>query len=109
MIGGVSKKDTPSRASGKLMRGCGGEVGVTGAPKHAEMLVRGRGSEEGEVGGGSTDGLRGKAVQEVGGGVKSLSPVAGWKGSLEQQGAHHIVGGADHALGLAVLGGSVGT
>jgi hypothetical protein len=32
-----------------------------------------------------------------------------WKGSLKQQGAHDIVGGMNHALGLTVLQGSVGT
>jgi hypothetical protein len=41
--------------------------------------------------------------------VKALSPVMGWKGSLEQHGAHDIVGGTNHALDLAVLWGSVGT
>jgi hypothetical protein len=41
--------------------------------------------------------------------VKALSPVTVGKGSLEQQGAHDIVGGTNHALGLAVLRGSVGT
>jgi hypothetical protein len=33
----------------------------------------------------------------------------GWKGRLEQQGAHDIIGGTIHALGLAVLQGSLGT
>jgi hypothetical protein len=41
--------------------------------------------------------------------VKALSPETGWKGSLEQQGAHDIVGGTNHAFGLAVLRGSIGT
>jgi hypothetical protein len=41
--------------------------------------------------------------------VKALSPVANQKGSLEQQGAHDIVGGTNHALNLAVLWGRVGT
>jgi hypothetical protein len=41
--------------------------------------------------------------------VKALSPIASQKGSLEQQGVHHIVGGTNHALSLAVLWGHVGT
>jgi hypothetical protein len=41
--------------------------------------------------------------------VKTLSPVTGWKGRLEQQGAHDIVGGMNHSFGLAVLRGSVET
>jgi hypothetical protein len=35
--------------------------------------------------------------------MKALCPVTGWKGSLEQQEAHDIVGGTNHALGLVVL------
>ena len=41
--------------------------------------------------------------------MKALSLVSGWKGSLEQQGAYDIVGGTNHALGLAVPRGRVGT
>jgi hypothetical protein len=41
--------------------------------------------------------------------VKALRPVMGWKESLEQQGAHDIIGGMNHVLGLAILRGSVGT
>jgi hypothetical protein len=40
--------------------------------------------------------------------VKALNLVAGWKGSLEQQRAHDIVGGANHALDLATMRGGVG-
>jgi hypothetical protein len=41
--------------------------------------------------------------------VKALSLVASRKGGLEQQGAHDIVGGTNHALSLTVLWGGVGT
>jgi hypothetical protein len=41
--------------------------------------------------------------------VKALSLETGWKGSLEQQGAHDIIGGTNHALSLAILQESVGT
>jgi hypothetical protein len=41
--------------------------------------------------------------------VKALNPITGRKGGLKQQGAHDIVGGTNHALGLATLRGSVGT
>jgi hypothetical protein len=41
--------------------------------------------------------------------MKALSPVASWKGSLEQQRAHDIFGGMNHALSLAVLWGHVRT
>jgi hypothetical protein len=51
----------------------------------------------------------GERVEEVGGSVKALSPELRYKGSLEQQGVHDIVGGTNHALNLTVLRGSVGT
>jgi hypothetical protein len=51
----------------------------------------------------------GERVEEVGGSVKALSPELCYKGSLEQQGVHDIVGGTNHALDLTVLRGSVGT
>jgi hypothetical protein len=35
--------------------------------------------------------------------MKALSPVASLKGGLEQQRAHDIVGGMNHALSRAVL------
>jgi hypothetical protein len=41
--------------------------------------------------------------------VKAINPVTGWKGSLEQQGAHDIIGGTNHTLSLVILWGSVGT
>jgi hypothetical protein len=48
-------------------------------------------------------------VEGVGGSMKALGLVTGWKGSLEQQGAHDIIGGMNHVLDLAILWGSVGT
>jgi hypothetical protein len=41
--------------------------------------------------------------------MKALSPVTSRKGSLEQQGAHDIVDGTNHAFNLIVLWGRVGT
>jgi len=108
VIGGVPKKDTASRAGRKLVRSCGGEVRVAGAPEDTQVLVGGSGAEQGKVRSGGTERLGGKAVQQVGGGVEALSPVTGREGGLEQQGAHDVVGGANHALGLAVLRRSVG-
>jgi hypothetical protein len=52
--------------------------------------------------------LGGKTVEEVGGGVESLCPVAGRERRLEEKAADHVGGGADHALCSTVLGGGVG-
>jgi hypothetical protein len=40
--------------------------------------------------------LRGKTVEEVGGSVQGLCPVAGRERCLEEEAAEHISGGADH-------------
>jgi hypothetical protein len=47
-------------------------------------------------------------VEEVGSSVETLNSETGWKGSLEHQGEHDIVGGMNHALDLVVLWGSIG-
>jgi hypothetical protein len=52
--------------------------------------------------------LRGKMIQEVGGCVQGLYPIAGRERRLEEKAAEHIVGGADHAFGPAVLSRGVG-
>jgi hypothetical protein len=52
--------------------------------------------------------LQGKTVEEVGGSVQGLCPVAGRERCLEEKAAEHIGGGADHAFGSAVLCKGVG-
>jgi hypothetical protein len=52
--------------------------------------------------------LRGKAVEEMGGSVQGLCPVAGRERRLEEKAAEHIGGGVDHAFGSAVLCRGVG-
>jgi hypothetical protein len=52
--------------------------------------------------------LRGKTVEEVGGCVQGLCPVAGRERRLEEKAAEHIGGGADHAFGSTVLCRGVG-
>jgi hypothetical protein len=52
--------------------------------------------------------LRGKAVEEMGGSVQGLCPVAGRERHLEEKAAEHIGGGAVHAFGSAVLCRGVG-
>jgi hypothetical protein len=49
-----------------------------------------------------------KAVEEVGGGVQGLYPVAGKERRLKEKEADHISGGSNHALGPAVLSRGVG-
>jgi hypothetical protein len=52
--------------------------------------------------------LGGKTVEEVGGDVQGLYPVAGRERRLEEKAADHVGGGVNHALCLAILSGGVG-
>jgi hypothetical protein len=52
------------------VRSCGGDVRVTGTTKDTEVIVAGRGTKESLVRGGSLGGIRRKAVNQVGGGVR---------------------------------------
>jgi hypothetical protein len=85
-----------------------GSVRVAGTAEHAKVVI-GRGcAVKGEVRGRVAHRLRGKTVEEVGGSVQCLCPVAGRERRLEEEAAEHIGGGADHAFGSAVLCRGVG-
>jgi hypothetical protein len=103
VIRGVPEEDTEHGARVQLMRRSGGGVGVTSTPKHAEVIIPRRGTEEGVVRCGSGTGSGRKAVKKVGGGVQALSPEASWKRGLKQKSTHSVVGGANHPLSLAIL------
>ena len=76
MIRRVPKKDATSRMRCELVR-CGvREVGVASAPKDSKVIIGGRGAKESEVRCGSANRLGGKAIEQVGGGVHSLSTKA---------------------------------
>jgi hypothetical protein len=86
----------------------GREVGVVGTPKDPKVHIGGSCAKEGKVERWGGDCFGEEKVEEIGGGVKTLNPVVGWKISLEQQGAHDIIGGVNHALDLTNLRGGVG-
>jgi len=76
MIRRVPKKDATSRTRCELVR-CGGrEVGVASAPKDSKVIIGGRGAKESKVRCGSANRLGGKAIEQVCGGVQSLSAEA---------------------------------
>jgi hypothetical protein len=78
VIRGVSEEKTTRRARGKFVRR-----------------------------GGMGNRLGGKAVEEIGGYVQGLRPVAGGKRSLKEEATQHIGGGVNHTLGSAILRGGV--
>ena len=85
-----------------------GSVRVAGTAEHAKVVI-GRGcAVKGEVGGRVVYRLRGKTVEEVGGSMQGLCPVAGRERHLEEKAADHVGGGTNYTLGPAVLGGGIG-
>jgi hypothetical protein len=103
VIWGVTEEDTERGSRVQLVRRGGGSVGVASTPKHAEVIVSRRGTEEGVVRGGSGTGSGRKAVKKVGGGMQALSPEASRKRGLKQKSPHGVIGGANHPLSLAIL------
>jgi hypothetical protein len=104
----VAKEEAASGAWRQLMWSSSGSVRVAGTSEHAEVVVGGGCAVQGEVGGGVAHRLRWEAVEEVGGGVQGLCPVAGRERRLEEKASNHVGGGANHELCPAVLGGGVG-
>jgi hypothetical protein len=74
----------------------GSKVRVASAPEDTKVGVSGRGAKESVVR--SRSGRSGgrKAVEKVGGGVKTLCLEARGKGGLDQKSAHDIVCGPNH-------------
>jgi hypothetical protein len=108
VVRGVAKEEAAGGARRKLMRGSSGSVRVAGTAEHVNVVVGGGCAIQGEVGSREAHRLGGKTVEEVGGGVQALCPVAGRERRLEEKAADHVGGGANHALCPAVLGGGVG-
>ena len=82
VVRGVAKEEATSGAWRQLMRSSSGSVGVAGKAEHAEVVVGGCCVVQGEVGGGVAHYLQWEAVEEVGGGVQGLFPVAGMERRL---------------------------
>jgi hypothetical protein len=89
------------------MRGCRGHVGIACTPKNPEMPIGRWCVVEGGVRTGGSDGFCRKMVQQVCGGVETLYPILWWYGSLKQQSANNVVGGAQHTLGFTIFRRSV--
>jgi hypothetical protein len=66
------------------MGGFGGEIRIASTTKHAQVLIGGGDSVEGEVWAGREDRLVGEAVQQICGGVETFYPVASRNRSLKK-------------------------
>jgi hypothetical protein len=89
--------------------GFGGEIRIVGTTEHAQVLIGGGDSMEGEVWTGRTDRLGGEAVQQICCGVEPFYPIASQNRSLKEQGTQHIIDGAKDTFGFTILRRSVGT
>jgi hypothetical protein len=90
------------------MRSSSRSVRIASTAEYAEVVVGGGCVVQGEVGSGMAHRRRRKAVEEVGGGVQGLCPVAGRERRLKEKAADHISGGVNHALGPVVMSKGVG-
>ena len=109
VIQGVPEEDTESRLRSQLVGSGGCGVRVTRTPEDSKVIIPRRGNKKSMIWRGSWAGSRGKTVKEIGGDVQTLSPEASREGSLKQKGVHGVIGGANHALSLAVLRGGIRT
>ena len=103
VVRGVTNKHTTSRAGCQLVRSSGEYVKVTGTPEDTKVVVAGRSTEKSMVRSKSRRSCGRKAVEQVGGGVETLSLEMGRQRGLDQKGAYDVVRRANHPLSLAVL------
>jgi hypothetical protein len=66
------------------VRSSGGDVRVTSAAEIAKIMVGGRRTIEGEEGSAHVQSLGRETIDEEGGGGKSIFPIDGWHGGLEE-------------------------
>jgi hypothetical protein len=76
VVSGVSEKNTSSGPGCLFVSGFDGEIRIAGTTEHAQVLIGGGGSMEGEVWVGHDDHLGGEAVQQICAGVEPFYPVA---------------------------------
>jgi hypothetical protein len=108
VVSEVSEKNTSDGPECQFMSGFSGEIRIACTTEHAQVLIWGGDSMQGEVWTGRADRLGGETVQQICGGVEPLYPIASRNRSLKKQGTQHIIDGAKDSLGFTVLR-SVGT
>jgi hypothetical protein len=108
VIDRVSEEDTSGGLECQFMRCLDREVGIADATKHSQVLIGGVDTVESDIGVGCADRLSGKIVQQICDRVEPFYPVANQERSLKEQGANHVINGAESTLGFTVLWRSVG-
>jgi hypothetical protein len=76
VVSGVSGENTSGGSECQFVSGFGGEIRIAGTIEHAQVLIGGGDSMEGEVWAGRADHLGGEVVQQICGIVEPFYPVA---------------------------------
>jgi hypothetical protein len=84
VVSGVSDKNTSGEPGCQFVSRFGGEIRIAGTTEHAQVLIGGDDSMEGEVWAGRVDRLGGEAVQQICGGVEPFYLVASQSRSLKR-------------------------
>jgi hypothetical protein len=108
VIDRVSEEDTSSGPGCQFMRCLDGEVGIAGITKHSQVLIGGSDTVESDRRVGCVDHFAGKVVQQIYDSVEPFYPVVSQERSLKEQGANHVINGAESTLDFTVLWRSVG-
>jgi hypothetical protein len=103
MVSEVSEENTSGGPGCQFVSGFGGEIRISGATKHAQVLIGGGDTMEGDVWTGRVDRLGKEAIQQICGGVEPFYPVASRHRSLKKLGTQHIIDGAEDALSFTVM------
>jgi hypothetical protein len=109
VVSGVSEENTSGGPGCQFVSGFGGEIRIACTTEHAQVLIGGGDSMEGEVWTDRADRLGGEAVQKICDFVEPFYPVASRNRRLKKQGTQHIIDGANDVFGFTVLRRSVGT
>jgi hypothetical protein len=84
VVSGVSEENTSGGSGCQFVSGFGKEIRIAGTTKHAQVLIGGGDSMEGEVWPDDADRLGGEAVQQICDGVEPFYPVASRNRSLKK-------------------------
>jgi hypothetical protein len=102
VITGVFEENTFGGPECQFVSDFGGEIGIAGATEHAQVLIGGDDSMEGEWTC-RVDRLHGEVVQQICGGVEPFYPVESQNRSLKEHGSHHIINGVKNVVNFIVL------
>jgi hypothetical protein len=103
VVSRVSKENISGGPRCQFLSGYGRDIRIASTTEHAQVLIGGGDSMEGEVWDGRADRLGGEVVQQICGGVKPFYPVVSRNRSMKMQEVQHIIDGAEDVFDFTVL------